>query len=42
MAEMERQEESENNVSATQRKKQLAMEEQLQRKLKYEQKYAKR
>jgi hypothetical protein len=42
LAEMERQEESENNVSATQRKKQLAMEEQLQRKLKYEQKYAKR
>ncbi|KAF7344612.1 Mitochondrial GTPase 1 [Mycena sanguinolenta] len=42
LADIERQELSENNVSATQRKKQQALKEQMQRKLKYEQKYLKR
>jgi hypothetical protein len=42
LGEIERQEANENNVSATQRKKQQAAQEQMQRKLKYEQKYPKR
>jgi hypothetical protein len=42
LGEIERQEATENNVSATQRKKQQAAQEQMQRKLKYEQKYPKR
>jgi len=42
LADIERQELSENNVSVTQRKKQQVLKEQMQRKLKYEQKYAKR
>ncbi|KAJ6488008.1 P-loop containing nucleoside triphosphate hydrolase protein [Mycena sanguinolenta] len=42
LADIERQELSENNVSATQRKKQQALKEQMQRRLKYEQKYPKR
>ncbi|KAF7360363.1 Mitochondrial GTPase 1 [Mycena venus] len=42
LADVERQELNENNISATQRKKQQVLKEQMQRKLKYEQKYAKR
>ncbi|KAJ7359266.1 P-loop containing nucleoside triphosphate hydrolase protein [Mycena albidolilacea] len=42
LVEIERQEVNENNVSVTQRKKQQAAQEQMQRKLKYEQKYPKR
>ncbi|KAF8138085.1 P-loop containing nucleoside triphosphate hydrolase protein [Mycena galopus ATCC 62051] len=42
LADIERQDMNENNVSATQRKKQQALKEQMQRKLKYEQKYPKR
>ncbi|KAK7039493.1 mitochondrial GTPase 1 [Favolaschia claudopus] len=41
MIDAERQELDENNVSATQRKKQQVLQEQMQRKQKYEQKYAK-